>query len=259
MANSLFLQFLSFKSLNTKSDLQNITIMSSNDDNESIDPRLRDLVLGTESLTYGDDVFHDAPEPAIENHESPQLNNEEERVQNEEPNPVPPANLVQMPLNTIGADGKPVYITPGRVTLLKDDSGNSYLLHPNGFVSPVNAPKRKSERNKRKRKVPPFFHMPTPITKNTTAEELLRCHTNVLELVQFSEIMNKETSSRYGDLDTSSTVLHSATNSSKSSTRSSTRNQLSNNNSVKSDQKKPRSAQQPPPGPGSGSVPGFQS
>ncbi|KAK6457734.1 uncharacterized protein RJT20DRAFT_139100 [Scheffersomyces xylosifermentans] len=188
------------------------------EDAESIDSQLQELIQGTETLTYGSDVFHDAPLPSDEETSleatvnSIQIPSSSSSIQQ--------SQIPETPLNTVSGS------IPQKVTLLKDDAGNSYLLHPNGFVSPlsiVSARPIKPKVAKKKHRPQPFFHMPVPITKHTSADQLLKYHANVLESVHFNEIMDKETSSRYGEWDTSSNVLHSATNSSKSSGRSSTR------------------------------------
>lgn len=59
-----------------------------------------------------------------------------------------------------------------------------------------------------------FFHASIPITRKTSSHKLRQSHASLLDMVQFNDLMDKTTSSRYGvELDTSSTVLSSANNS----------------------------------------------
>lgn len=62
-----------------------------------------------------------------------------------------------------------------------------------------------------------YHRRPIPITKNSTTKQLYESHTRLIEAVQFNDFMGKSTSSRYGALDTTVAIMNSANNSSKGS------------------------------------------
>lgn len=58
-----------------------------------------------------------------------------------------------------------------------------------------------------------FHHVSQDMAKKTSSQKLRESHANLLEMIQFDNLMDKTTSNRYGgDLDTSSTVLHETSN-----------------------------------------------
>ncbi|ODV64760.1 hypothetical protein HYPBUDRAFT_151072 [Hyphopichia burtonii NRRL Y-1933] len=74
-------------------------------------------------------------------------------------------------------------------------------LHPPALPAPFPTKHRTKK---------PFVHM-HPITY--TNSEMLRSHTEMLDALKFNRLMDTSTSSRYGDLDTSTAILHSANSS----------------------------------------------
>ena len=84
--------------------------------------------------------------------------------------------------------------------------------YPNGNVSNEFVNRHGSFNIPKKRQT--FFHAAIPITRKTSSQKLRQSHASLLDMVQFDDLMDKTTSSRYGvELDTSSTVLNSANNS----------------------------------------------
>lgn len=94
-------------------------------------------------------------------------------------------------------------------TLANTSQGTNY---PNGNVSNEFVNRHGSFNIPKKRQT--FFHASIPITRKTSSQKLRQSHASLLDMVQFDNLMDKTTSSRYGvELDTSSTVLNSANNS----------------------------------------------
>ncbi|KAK6464635.1 hypothetical protein DFJ63DRAFT_311933 [Scheffersomyces coipomensis] len=196
------------------------------DEVEEIDDTLKELMIGREHLTYGDEeVFFDADTPPpreamsatvseLQNStsqnmfvESPQINSSSSLS----------LNYAQYPPMMNFPNSAPV-----QVKTLHDEQGNTYVLQSNGFVIPVSRPSSMQLnltnpilKKKKSIKKNMFYHMPIPTNRYTPTEKLVESHNRVLQLVQFDEFLDQTSTSRYRDLDTSSFILHSAGNSSK--------------------------------------------
>ncbi|KAK6202877.1 uncharacterized protein RJT21DRAFT_2246 [Scheffersomyces amazonensis] len=182
------------------------------DDNSSdeVDNDLKELIMGTEEMTYGEDFFFDA---------NP-VNNETLSAPVSEPNITSSTNSI-VASTDLNSRFQTNHLIPSSApimaTTLYDDRGNTYLLQPSGYVLPVSKPnaliKPKTKRTKKRM----FYHMPIPTTRNTPTEKLVESHIKVLEVVNFDEILDQTSTSRYKDLDTSTFVLHNSNISSKAS------------------------------------------
>lgn len=177
----------------------------------SVDSSLQELISGTEHLTYGE-TFEDAksslPEPA--------------------PPPAPPAPVLPAPQQFPGYPYYPEQPQPGfqhpmygypfpypaplypfmmpqpKFPMPRQVPGQyPYFANP-GDPTTYNAPPVAKKKT---------YHPSIPIGKHTNPQYLLQSHTEVLDAVKFDGLMNTTTSSRYGDLDTTTVVLNSANNS----------------------------------------------
>lgn len=178
------------------------------DETSSVDSDLQELISGTEHLTYGE--YEDA----------------KSSLPLQQPPPPPP-----IPPIPVAAHTSPYPYGPGPYGSTPE-LPQQFLQHPMygyPFPYPPQHPFMMSQSKYPPPRPPPgqlpdypyephhvkkkVYNPPFPIGKHTNAHYLLQSHTEVLDAVKFDGLMNNTTSSRYGDLDTTTVVLNSANNS----------------------------------------------
>ncbi|CUM64518.1 uncharacterized protein PRCAT00002123001 [Priceomyces carsonii] len=211
----------------------------SDTEHDSLDSQLRELITGREKLTYGEDIFYDADnqnlQPVTPSRAPYNSNQSQEYVLQNTASPqqlhyknhfyLQPSSNFQSEVSRLSnsnllnshGTGSPYSMhrnaTNTSSSTIASNGDNS--ISQSNSLSQANCPGTNSKKKKF------FYHVPTPTNKHTSSQKLRDSHANLLELVQFSGLVEHGSSSRYGDVDTSSVVLSSANNSGRSSARSS--------------------------------------
>lgn len=186
---------------------------------EVVDALLQELMVGREELTYG---VYDADH--IKNTEIFEMEPTQPKS--------PKVQLASPPLLPLA-----VY-PPAYPTQVRDSQGNSFILHPNGVITPIESQPLSPPPPPPPK---PFSHVALASNRNTSSQRLRQSQANLLNVVHFQGIIEMS-SSRYGDLDSSTSLVNNSTktlhNSSDNSAINSVKYGTSSNSSYSSVSKK---------------------
>jgi len=217
---------------------------------DKINSQLRELMVGREELTYGPKVY-DADQ--IKTTSICEMEPKQQFIQGAPPQfiqevppqsiqEVPPQSIQEVPpqfIQKVPPQFSPTFIPPHSFTRpnqhpqptsqpspvfptqVRDRHGNAFILHPNGVITPIGSQPSPHEPLRTQQKPKLYSHVLPTVNRNTSSQRLRESQANLLNVVHFQGIVEMS-SSRYGGLDSSTTLVNSA--------NSSTRNSATNSN-----------------------------
>ena len=211
---------------------------------DEINSQLRELMVGREELTYGPNIYDT---DQIKASSICELEPKKESIQG-----VPPLSIQEVPpqfvqgvppqfIQKVPPQFNPTFTPPHLFTRpnphlqptipyqpspvfptqVRDRHGNPFILHPNGVITPIGSQPSHNEPLRTQSKPKPYYHVLPSVNRNTSSQRLRESQANLLNVVHFQGIVEMS-SSRYGGLDSSTTLVNSA--------NSSTRNSATNSN-----------------------------